>query len=154
VFEAICEFVGCKASSVTFQDAFGRNASVYLTSRIEPEYAQLFLEKYCKVNPIFPAVMFHDVETCLTVEDAMPRDQFVQTTFAQEWLKPQGFVDGLFTPLEKSPVSCTVFIAFRRGRQGLFDAEARQRFEALVPHLRRAILIGKTLDMHRVEAAA
>src|SRR5262249_23506459 len=124
VFEAICEFVGCKLASVAFQDSVGRSASIYLTSDFEPVYRQAFLETYCRFNPIFPMVLFAEVEQSLTIEDVLPRDQFAQTRFAQEWLKPQGFVDGLFTPLEKSSIACTFFSVFRRGRQGLFDDAA------------------------------
>lgn len=153
VTEAMCEFVGCRLSGVVCQDALGRSISVYLASSPKPLYRQSFLETYFRLNPIFPTVMLGEVEQLLTIEDVLPRDQFAETRFAQEWLKPQGLVDGLFTALEKSATACTYFSAIRHGRQGLFDDTARRRFEALVPHVRRAVLIGKTLNMHKVEAA-
>src|SRR5262249_44666181 len=62
--------------------------------------------------------------------------------------------DAVFTTLEKSPISCTFLVAIRSGRQGLFDEAARRRVELLVPHIRRAILVGKALDLHKVDAAA
>ena len=155
VFDEICEFVDCAFASVVFQDALGRTASVYLTSTQDPRYRQLFLEKYFRLNPIFPMIMFSQIEqTISAAPEVLPREEFVQTQFAREWLTPQGFLDALLTVLEKSATTCTYFTVIRRGRQGLFDAEARRRFELVVPHVRRAALIGKTLDMHKLEAAA
>jgi DNA-binding CsgD family transcriptional regulator len=42
----------------------------------------------------------------------------------------------------------------RHAGQGQVDARMRQRFELITPHVRRSMLIGKVIDLHRVEAAA
>ncbi|MGH8515516.1 MAG: hypothetical protein ACREV8_16560, partial [Gammaproteobacteria bacterium] len=42
----------------------------------------------------------------------------------------------------------------RYSNAGLVDEEMRRRFEVVVPHVRRALLIGKVIDLPKVEAAA
>ena len=41
----------------------------------------------------------------------------------------------------------------RHAGQGQVDERMRRRFELVTPHVRRAMLIGKVIDLHRVEAA-
>lgn len=153
VFDDICEFVGCRQISAVFQDVVRPHVDVYLTSTVTPQYRELFVKKYFKLNPIFPAVMFSEIERTVSATDVLAREDFVRTRFAQEWLTPQGYIDSVFATLEKSSISCTFLVAIRHGRQGLFDVGARRRFELVVPHVRRGILIGKTLDLHKIEAA-
>jgi DNA-binding CsgD family transcriptional regulator len=63
-------------------------------------------------------------------------------------------VDGLFSNLEKSPITCATFVVARTIREGFVDGEMRRRFALVVPHIRRAMLVGKVIDLKTVEAAA
>ena len=45
------------------------------------------------------------------------------------------------------------FVVFRHERDGLIDNESRWRMRLIVPHIRRAALIGKTLDLKEAQAA-
>ena len=112
------------------------------------------LEKYGKINPIFPGVVFFDLELPVAVPDVISCEEFVRTRFFQEWLAPQSLMDGLFSNLEKGATSCALFTAMRHAAQGPVDDRMRRRFELITPHVRRAMLIGKVIDLHRVEAAA
>jgi DNA-binding CsgD family transcriptional regulator len=76
------------------------------------------------------------------------------TRFAKEWIVPQGIVDSVFSTLEKTARGCTVLMAMRRMTDGYFDDERRRRFGRIIPHVRRALLIGKVIERHQVEAAA
>jgi DNA-binding CsgD family transcriptional regulator len=154
VLDKVCTFTGSKIASVVSQDAMGRSVSLHLVSSHDPQYRQLYEDQYFKINPIFPMVMFSPVEQTIGIPDVLPREEFAKTRFAREWLAPQGFIDALFTPVEKSSITCAIFGVIRHGRQGLFDDEGRRRFDLLVPHVRRAIVIGKVIDLKTVEAAA
>jgi len=105
-------------------------------------------------DPIFPAIFFFDVGETHSVSDCLPREEFYRTRFSKEWLAPQELVDGLFSNLEKSPTSCAIFTVARRIIDGLVDDEMRRRYELVVPHMRRALLIGQVIDLNKVEAAA
>ena len=55
--------------------------------------------------------------------------------------------------LEKSSTSYAAFSVFRHEQDGVVDDEVRRRMRLLVPHVRRALLIGKTIHLNKMEAA-
>jgi DNA-binding CsgD family transcriptional regulator len=67
---------------------------------------------------------------------------------------PQGFIDTAISNVEKSATGCSTFTVMRDITDGLGDDEFRRRFGLIVPHVRRALLIGNVIDRHKVEAAA
>ena len=69
-------------------------------------------------------------------------------------MTPQGWCDVLSANLDKSPTSRAVFSVARHARDGLVDDEMRRRMRLLVPHVRRSAMIGKLINLSRVEAAA
>jgi hypothetical protein len=154
VLDDICAYVGAKIAVVVSQDAVGQSVQLHLVSTHNPEYRESYEQKYFKLNPIFPMVQFSPIEQTIAITDVLPHEEFARTRFAREWLAPQGLIDAFFKPVEKSSITCAVFGVIRHGRQGLFDPDARKRFELLVPHVRRAVLIGKVIDLKTVEAAA
>jgi DNA-binding CsgD family transcriptional regulator len=143
----------CMASLVS-QDAVTKAVDVHFMLGPEQKFLDQYNEKYFKINPIFPTVMFLEIEQRNVLSDVLPLKDFVQTRFAKEWIQPQGVVDGLFSTLEKSPSGCTVLMTMRHKAEGFFDDEARQRFSLILPHIRRALLIGKVIETHQVKAAA
>jgi DNA-binding CsgD family transcriptional regulator len=154
VLESISGFVPGACVNLFSQDAVRHSANVHYIHGMEPVYVQSYNETYIKLNPVFPATLFFDVGTVICQNDIMPREQFNQTRFNKEWMAPQGWVDAMAAVLEKSAVSCAVLAVGRQKREGLIDAGARRRMALVVPHVRRAVLIGKVIDLNKVEAAA
>ena len=155
--ESICDYVGAASASLHSQDSISRATDALFWWGREssaPQFFKSYQEKYCKINPIFPGVIFFDVELPVAVPDVISCEEFVRTRFFREWLAPQSLMDGLFSNLEKGATSCALFTAMRHAEQGQVDDRMRQRFELITPHVRRAMLIGKVIDLHRVEAAA
>jgi DNA-binding CsgD family transcriptional regulator len=72
----------------------------------------------------------------------------------KEWLTSQGIGDSVFSTIEKSAVGCTVFMTMRRTSDGICDDNMRRRFGLILPHVRRALLIGNVIGRHKIEAAA
>src|SRR4029077_19830740 len=132
VLDGICGFVGARISCLVSQGSVRRYADVHFTSQLDPRYRQLFVEKYYKINPIFPSVLFLDLEKPYVVADVAPREEFCSTRFSREYLAPQGLVDSVFATLEKSATDCAYLTVMRHGRQGLVDDEARRRFALIV----------------------
>jgi len=155
--ESICRYVGADSASMHSQDAISRATDALFwwgRASSAPHYFQAYVEKYGKINPIFPGVIFFDIEQPVAVPDVISCEEFVQTSFFREWLAPQSLMDGLFSNLEKGVTSCAVFTAMRHAAQGPVDDLMRRRFELITPHVRRSMLIGKVINLHRVEAAA
>jgi DNA-binding CsgD family transcriptional regulator/PAS domain-containing protein len=155
--ESICGYVGAASASLHSQDSVTRATDALFwwgRASTAPHYFKIYLEKYGKINPIFPGVVFFDLELTVAVPDVISCEEFVRTRFFQEWLSPQSLTDGLFSNLEKGATSCALFTAMRHAAQGPVDDRMRRRFELITPHVRRAMLIGQVIDLHRVEAAA
>jgi DNA-binding CsgD family transcriptional regulator len=155
--ESVCGYVGAASASLHSQDSISRTTDALFWWGREssaPHYFKIYSEKYGRINPIFPGVIFFDVELPVAVPDVISCEEFVQTRFFREWLAPQSLMDGLFSNLEKGATSCALFTAMRHAEQGQVDDRMRRRFELITPHVRRSMLIGKVIDLHRVEAAA
>jgi len=84
----------------------------------------------------------------------MPYREFADTRLHQEWATPQGIVDCLSTPLDKSATGAALFGVFRHQDHGMVDDEARRRTGLIAPHIRRAALIGNVLDTKTAETMA
>jgi len=61
-FENVCKFTGSSQVTLFSQDSVRNVASLHFSAGLEPEFRKLYEEKYCKINPIFPTMMFYDVE--------------------------------------------------------------------------------------------
>jgi DNA-binding CsgD family transcriptional regulator len=153
VLEGISSFVPGSSVNLFSQDALKHTANVHYIHGIDPAYIKSYNEIYIKLNPTLPATLFFDVGTVICQTDIMPREEFNQTRFYKEWLQPQGWVDAMAAVLEKSAVSCAALAVGRHEREGVIDEGARRRMALIIPHVRRALLIGKVIDLHKVEAA-
>jgi DNA-binding CsgD family transcriptional regulator len=154
--ESICGYVGAASASLHSQDCVTRATDVHFWWGREasaPHFFKLYVEKYGRINPVFPGIIFFEIEHPVAVPDILSCEEFVQTRFFREWLLPQSLMDGLFSNLEKGATRCALFAAMRHGGQGPVDDRMRRRFELITPHVRRSMLISKVIDLHRVEAA-
>jgi DNA-binding CsgD family transcriptional regulator len=82
----------------------------------------------------------------------VPYEEFRQGRFYKEWARPRGWVDIASVVIDKSPERCTMLSVVRREESGMVDDEMRQRMALVVPHVRRALQIGSTIDLKHAEA--
>src|SRR5262249_5038927 len=132
-----------------------KNGGVYFEDGgIDPHYRRLYFDKYAKLDPTTTGHYLAPIEAPVATADLMPHDDFVETRIYQEWVRPQGIVDCVSAPLEKSTTSVALFGVFRSEDDGLVDDEARRRMRLIVPHIRRAMLIGRAMEIKTAEAAS
>lgn len=153
VLERAARFVGGPAASLYYKDAARRADAVAYQFGLDPRYVQLYLEKYAKLDPTTTGYFFAEIEEPIATADVMSYDEFLETRFYKEWGRPQGLVDTVNAVLERSAMTAACFVVFRHERDGLVDSDTRRRMRLLVPHIRRAVLIGKALDLKKAEAA-
>src|SRR5829696_8929186 len=151
VLEAVCAYIGCSAASFHLQDALTKAADIHFYWGIEAYYADLYRDQYYKLNPVFPGAFFSEVNDIHVVADFLTCEEFVRTKFFRHWLWPQGYLDGACSSLEKHSTGCGLLTLLQHKLRGSFDEEMRGRARLLTPHLRRAVLIGKVIDLHKVE---
>jgi DNA-binding CsgD family transcriptional regulator len=153
VIGAGCTFLNAMAGSISVFDFVRSDLNLTKTWGYEPAALQLFLRKYASNHPLAAAAMCTKVGDVIAIEDGMPYDEFVKTPYYREILQPLGIVDAMHTNLEKSATSLAMFYVARHEYAGRVDDTSRRRLALLQPHLRRAVLIGKLVDLHKIELA-
>ena len=151
VLERAASFVGGCAASIFWQDSIRYEGNVYYQFGAHPEYIKLYFQKYVKLNPLNMTYLTLDVGEVSSNSIMIPPAEFFETRFYKEWVKPQGWIDNAFAILEKSTTSMGAFNVFRHERDGLADEDALRRLRPITPHLRRAALIGKVIDLKASE---
>jgi DNA-binding CsgD family transcriptional regulator/PAS domain-containing protein len=147
-------FVGGPVAAIFAKSPTALTGTVYYHSAgRDPSYRQLYFNKYIKLDPTTTAQYFSDVEQPMAVADIMPYQEFLETRFYKEWCQPQGLVDAVTAVLDKSVTSAALFGVFRYQGDGIVDDETRRRMRLIVPHIRRAVLIGRLIDLRAAEAA-
>jgi DNA-binding CsgD family transcriptional regulator/PAS domain-containing protein len=147
------KFVGGSSAALFSKDAASGAGNIYHEFGTDPYYRRLYFEKYVKLDPATTGHFFAAVEQPISVTDLMSYEEFLETRFYREWVQPQGVVDFLAAVLVKSVTSVAMFGVFRHKRDGLVDEQARRRISLVIPHIRRAVLVSRTIDLKTTEAA-
>jgi DNA-binding CsgD family transcriptional regulator len=151
----VARFVGGHSASLISKDATSRNGNIYYDDGvIDRRYIQLYFERYVKLDPFNTAHFFAEICRPMSTVDFMPVEEFRETRMWKEWVKPQGLVDFLSVALDKTATSVAMLGVFRHESHGLVDEETKARMQLIAPHVRRAVLIGRAIDLRKAEAAA
>jgi DNA-binding CsgD family transcriptional regulator len=153
VIERAADFVGGVGAALFSKDAMGQFGDVKYDVGIDPHYKQLYFDKYIGLDPATTGHFFAEIGEPFATGDVIPYPEFIKTRFYKEWVRPQGLVDFATAVLDKSLTSVAMFGVFRHERDGLVDDEARHRMRLIVPHIRRAVLIGRMFDLKAAERA-
>lgn len=154
VLAKVCTFVGASAGNFFSQQSSSRDAVLHFSWGCDPAYERTYMEKYYKLNPTVPALSFVDVGVVFSQSDLIPYEEFHETRFYKEWVAPQGLVDVIGSNLDKSATGSSMLALRRKESDGFVDAECRRKLELVVPHMRRAVLIGNVIETHKSTAAA
>ncbi len=153
VMEKLAGFIGGAAATLHIRDSALKSAAPTYDFGIDAEYGQLYFGKYAKLDPMNAAYFCLDVGDIVSNSEVMPQSEFLETPFYKEWVRPQGFIDNIVALVERSATSHAILAILRHERQGLTDEGARQRMRLVIPHLRRAVLIGNVIELKSMEAA-
>jgi DNA-binding CsgD family transcriptional regulator len=149
----VCGFVGASQANIFWQDVVGKAAKKFFEWGNDPHYTQLYMDVYAKINPMFPGAYAQPLGEVFSQIDLIPFDELHETRIYKEWMAPQGFVDFVGCLLEKSGGSCTPVAVIRHERDGIVDKHTIARMALIVPHLRRAAVIGNVVGLRTCEAS-
>ncbi|MEO8883896.1 MAG: LuxR C-terminal-related transcriptional regulator [Devosia sp.] len=149
---SIAGYVGGVASALLSKDTAQGGACAHFHFGLDPEYSRRYEEVYWQFDPTATLSRF-DVDEIVSVADLMAYDDFRAGRFFREWAKPQGWVDSANALLEKSATGCTYLTVIRDKTNGVVDDEMRRRLATLIPHVRRAVAIGKVAEFRQAEAS-
>ena len=145
-------FVGGQAGGILSKDTISKAGTAHYTFGVDPHYVQLYSETHSKCDPVSSLPLF-DVEQVVSIPELVAYDEFRRERFFREWMGPQRLVDAANSVLEKSTSSCSFLTILRSEACGIVDDEMQRRMALVVPHVRRAVLIGKAIEFKQTEAA-
>lgn len=155
VLASAYRFVGGSAAALYSKDAATKRGRLsYQVGSIDAHYRKLYADRYAKLDPFTTSHFLAEIDQPIATADVMPYDEFRATRFYKEWVLPQGIVDNVTAALDKSGTSVALFTVFRHQRDGRVDDEARRRMRLIVPHLRRAVVIGRVIELKTAEASS
>jgi DNA-binding CsgD family transcriptional regulator len=153
VLKKITAFVRGHATAVFWDDVINGSGDVYFEDGgIAAQYRELYFEKYFNLNPTATPRIFVPIGEPVATNDLVPYEEFLQTRFYREWARPQGLVDFASVTLEKAATKSAMLGVFRHEQQGLVDDDMRHRLRLLAPHIKRAVLISKSINLQRNDA--
>jgi len=148
------DFVGGSCATLFSKDASSKTGMVFYSGGdVDPHYTRLYFEKYVKYDPLTTGHVLAEIDQPICTADIMPYEEFYATRIYKEWVKPQGYVDFVSATLDKSATGAALLGVFRREEHGLVDDDTRWRARQIVPHIRRAVLIGRVIERKTAEAA-
>jgi DNA-binding CsgD family transcriptional regulator/PAS domain-containing protein len=148
----IAEYVAGQAGGLALKDCQSKNVNVFYDVGFDRECIDVYLRTYSKFDPLATAPLF-DMRRVANVPDLMPYDEYLKGRFYREWAQPHGWLDSANAIIERSGTSSTLLRIVTRKNTGLVDDNMRGRMAQVVPHVRRATLVGKSMDLKHAEAA-
>jgi DNA-binding CsgD family transcriptional regulator len=146
-------FVHGFSAALVFKDATKKNGNVYYDAGgTDPYYRQLYFDTYVRLDPSTTSHVLAEIGEPIATADFMPYDEFLETRFYKEWVRPQQLADFVTAVLERSATGAALFGVFRHERDGPADEEMRRCMRLIIPHIRRAALIGRVIDLKTAEA--
>jgi DNA-binding CsgD family transcriptional regulator len=155
VLGSVRKFIGGWAIALSWKDAVAKRGGCYFTEGDQdPAYRQIYFDKYIKLDPFTMTQFVVEVEEPKSFLDVLPYPELVQTRIYKEWAQPQGVVDALMCLIDRTVTSVGFLVVFRSEQDGFVDDATRRRASLIIPHIRRATLIGKVVDLRKAEAAS
>jgi DNA-binding CsgD family transcriptional regulator len=152
VVAKIAAFVGGQAGGLAVHDSVQRNVNVFYDAGFDPQCNQIYLATYSKFDPVVTAPLF-DTGQVVSVANLMPFDDYLQGRFYREWARPQGWLDSANAVIEKSGTSSTLLRIVTNKTSGMVGDDMRRRLALVIPHVRRAIRIGKSIHLEHAQGA-
>lgn len=145
-------FVDAQAAGLLSKGLVSGAGSVHYQVGVDDRFIRLYESEFFRFDPMAPLVLF-DVGEVTARLDYIPDDEFYEGRFHREWAAPQGWIDAANAVIEKSAAIFSILSFLRSNEAGRVDDEMRRRVGLVFPHIRRAVLIGQTIDLRTAEAA-
>ena len=149
---AIADFVDGRVGGLLTRDTARREVNAHWHAGGDPHYLQLYADTYSRLGPVATSPP-GNVGQIVSIPDLVPYDEFRRGRFFREWAEPQGWVDVAVALLDKSASGCAYLSMSRDRETGMVDATMRERMALVVPHVRRAVLVGKAIEFKQAETA-
>ncbi len=146
---AACRFVGAPMGGIGSYAIGPKRYDIHIFSGYEAHWVELYREKYGAMNPLVGATSGRDIGQikCLSVAGLI--GAFDGQPMYEEWVKPQRILDIAEVVLDATVSHVATLDFVTRVEDGVLTGENLRKIELLFPHIRRSVLIGRVLKMHR-----
>jgi DNA-binding CsgD family transcriptional regulator/PAS domain-containing protein len=152
VLDRIAAFTGGHSSGLLVKHSQTGSDHPHCYIGAHRESLQAYSEDYAELEPSPDSPSFGN-EQVVSATDLVPYEEFRRGRFYREWARPQGWVDVASAVIEKSATSSAFLSVVRHEASGMVDDEMRRRMALIIPHVRRALFIGKTVNLKQAESA-
>jgi len=149
----IADYVDGRVAGLLAKDPVRNQVKACWHAGGDPHYIKLYAETYSRLGPI-ATLPLGEVEQIVSIPELIPYEEFMRGRYYREWAEPQGWVDIAMAVIDKSPGGSAYLTMSRDRSTGMVDATMRERMALVVPHVRRAVLIGKAIEFKQSEAEA
>jgi DNA-binding CsgD family transcriptional regulator len=147
-----CRFLNCAAGVVGGADLLNHEANFAIQWGYRPDDWQNYLDNYYYKNPTIAEASRSKVGEIMTLASRANFVDLLSSEFYTEWAQPLGIVDAVQGTLDKTASSISFLTCVRHQDAGAAGAGEVRRMSLIIPHFRRAVLIGKLLDMRALQA--
>jgi DNA-binding CsgD family transcriptional regulator len=151
VLEKTSKFIDAFAVSIVTQDRFEEPVRYEHYFGVDPYYQQIYEEKYSRCDPRNALNGFFKVGEIFSTFAVLSHREMRDTQFYQEYIQPQGITDNLRCVFDRSPIN--YLGAFRRADNARPAETTFRRMQRLMPHVKRAALISKTVSHSNAQTA-
>lgn len=149
-----CRFLDCKFGVIGAADFLRQDLSFVFQWGYEAPDWQSYMESYHHKNPNNVTAFRTQIGQVMTASTAPRYDEFLASEFYTDWAAPLGIVDAIQATLDKTGSAIALLNCVRHKDAGFATPEEIRRMDLIQPHFRRAVLIGKLLDMRTLQATA
>ncbi|RYE07425.1 MAG: helix-turn-helix transcriptional regulator [Hyphomicrobiales bacterium] len=152
VLRDCASFIGAWSASLIGKGRGGsQSAMFYHDNAMAPDFVAAYFTRYAPLDPSTGGHLMAPIDTPISTADILDLDEFYETRFYREWAAPQGLVDSIMVPLERSANWAAMFALLLHKSSAPVEI-CKQRAALLIPHIRRAALIGKVVEQRSIEA--
>ena len=152
VLRGTCDLVGASGAMLGSMDLMTPSWNAKVAVGYEQDYIDSLETKYVHLHPLVHEVMRLPVGQPVSGIGRMSPEAWGETVFYQEWCRPQGLVDAIALTVEKSATGLVHLGLGRHESVGYADEASLRTVKLLYPHYRRAVAIGRIVDLARVES--
>jgi len=149
---AIADFVDGRVGGLLNRDSTKPQLNAHWYAGGDPHWMRLYVETYSRLGPV-ATTSPGQVGQILSIPDLLPYEEFRRSRFFREWAEPQDLIDVAVAVLDKSAGGIAYLGMARDAETGMVDAAMRERMALVVPHVRRAMQIGKAIEFKQAETA-
>jgi DNA-binding CsgD family transcriptional regulator len=153
----ICAAIGSPSSAIFMLDLVSYNFKIPQIWGEAPEYTRVLFGPLRDDNlRLFQTLTALHISTDgpMVISRILPRQEFLASRMYQEWCRPQGYIDGIFSNVIAHGRKVGFVGVTRHERDGVATDVEVSFMRLLASHLRRAITISDLLDMRTLEAGA